>query len=80
MEDALDAGAVAAGAHELSAVLAAQQGVDGVDDDGLAGAGLAGEHAEVGRQRHVQPVDDGEVGDCQFSEHGCPLPRISCTV
>ena len=65
-EDALDACAVCAGAHEFGAILAAQQRVNGVDDDGLAGAGFARQHAEIGRQCQVQPVDDGKVGDCQF--------------
>jgi hypothetical protein len=42
-----------------------QQG-EGVDDHGLAGAGLAGEHVEAGRDLEVGIIDDPEVTDAKL--------------
>jgi hypothetical protein len=42
-----------------------QQG-EGVDDHGLAGAGLAGEHVEAGRDLEVGIIDDPEVADAKL--------------
>ena len=42
-----------------------QQG-EGVDDHGLAGAGLAGEHVEAGRDLEAGIIDDPEVADAKL--------------
>ena len=42
-----------------------QQG-EGVDDHGLAGAGLAGEHVEAGRDLEAGIIDDPEVTDAKL--------------
>ena len=51
----------------LRACAAYQQ--EGVDQDGLAGAGLAGEHVEPRSKLDGRAFDDGEVLDAQLSQH-----------
>ena len=38
-------------------------------EDRLAGAGLAGEHVEPGREAQLGALDQQEVLDAQFGEH-----------
>ncbi len=55
----------------------AQQHVEGVHDDGLARAGLAGKDDQPRFEIQFEAVDDGKVLDAEFGEHaissvGCP--------
>ena len=54
-----DQGRVGAGAHREP---------EGVDQQALAGARLAGDDVEAGIEREAQPVDEREVGDRQLQE------------
>ncbi len=67
LERALDFGALRAGAHHIGRRAIPEQEVDGVDDDGLARAGFAGEHIEARRENQIEPIDDGQVADTEFS-------------
>ena len=66
----LDLRALGPGAHDILRRPVAQQQADGVDDDGLAGACLAGQHVEAGSEGQIQVLDDGEITNAQFCQHG----------
>jgi hypothetical protein len=70
LEDGLHEGAVGAGADRLHRRPAAQDGADGVDDDGLAGARLPREHVQAGPERDPHVFEQGKVADGEFLEHG----------
>ena len=69
LEHRLDGGGLFAGPDELGAGAAADEQADGADEDGLAGAGLAGEDVEAGREFELESIDDGEVGDAEEPDH-----------
>ena len=50
---------------------------DGVDQDGLAGAGLAGQGSQTRPQVEIDGVDDGEVANGEMSEHGSVVVAVS---
>src|SRR5690349_16766260 len=62
-EDAFDPRLASLGANDVWAQPVAQEPANGVDDDGLAGAGLAGEDDQARAQLDVHVVDDGKVFD-----------------
>ncbi len=62
-------GALGAGAQHIGRGAVAQQQVDGINDDGFARAGLAGEHIEARGERQIEPINDGKVVDAEFCEH-----------
>ncbi len=62
-EDAFYGGAVAAGAHEIRANLAAQQRAYGVDDNRLTRARLACEDIKKAMQAQMQGINNGEIFD-----------------
>ena len=65
-----DLGARRARADQAAAGAVAEHQADGVDQDRLAGAGLAAEHVHAGPQLQLQPLDHGEVADGQAAQHG----------
>ena len=56
-----DARRLSAGTHQLPGHTIPQDGADGVDDDGFAGARLAGEHVKTRAERNIGPLDHGCV-------------------
>ena len=52
-EDGFDEGVVFANADVCDVGAFAEDELDGVDDDGFAGAGLAGEHVETAVERQI---------------------------
>ena len=49
---------------------------EGIEQDRLAGAGLAGEHGEPAGEIDVEPVDQDDVADGKSGEHGaCRHPN-----
>jgi hypothetical protein len=54
-------------AHGRGIGPSSQDKLHGVDDDRLAGAGLAGEYDEAVRQRQLELGDDGEIADAEGS-------------
>ena len=56
----------------------AEQEAQRFEQDGLAGAGLAGERDEAGRQLELQALDDGEVDDLEAPQHIRACPTSAC--
>ncbi len=61
VDDGLDPSLVAAGPDQVGAGAAAAQQAQRLDDDALAGAGLAGDHGETGPQLQLELVDQREA-------------------
>jgi hypothetical protein len=70
LEDAGDYRLVCAVADQLGGGLAAHEKGEGVNEDGFACAGFAGEEVEAGAEDGVGVIDDGVVFSAQFDEHG----------
>ena len=70
LKDAGDDGLFGAVADHFSGGLAAHQQGQRIDEDGLAGAGFAGEQVEAGAEDGDGVIDDGVVFSAQFDEHG----------
>ena len=56
-------------AYDLGTRPAAGDQLQRVHEDGLACAGLAGQHREPRAQLQLDGVDDGEIADLQVREH-----------
>ena len=56
-------------AHQARIAAAAERQREGIEQDRLAGAGLAGEHRQPGRIVDVEPVDQHDVADGKTGEH-----------
>ena len=70
----LDCGGLFSRADQIGRSAAAEQEADGLDEDGLAGACLPGEHVESRFEADLQRFDHSEILDAQESQHG---PRRS---
>ena len=57
-------------AHQRLVAARAQRQRKGVEQDRLAGAGLAGEHGKPVGEIDVEPVDQDDVADGKSGEHG----------
>ena len=68
IEERLDAGAPGAGADERRVRASAANQQQRVDQQRLAGAGLAGDRREPGPERDARPRQDGEVGDGELQQ------------
>ena len=60
------AGAVA---HQRHIAARAERECKGIEQDRLAGAGLAGQHRKAGRKIDVEPIDQDDVADGEAGEH-----------
>ena len=69
-----DLGAAGALAHQRRVGAVAQGQLQRVDQDGLASAGLAGEHCEAGTQLDLELGDDHHVAQGQSLQHGYTTP------
>src|SRR5690606_28361527 len=81
VEDRRDPGAGGPGADQICGDARTEDGTEGIDDDRLAGAGLAGQGVEAGAEADPEVADDGEIADGKFEEHGCLLdllPVVAC--
>ncbi len=56
--------------HQRRAATPAQHKTQGVQQDRLAGAGLAGQHVETRPEVKLQPVDDEQIADIETAQHG----------
>ena len=65
-----DFGALRALAHDVAAGAAAGNEQQRIDDDGFAGAGLAGERREAGPKFEFRLIDEHEIAQLQVGEHG----------
>jgi hypothetical protein len=81
VEDRADLALRLAMAHQAAVTACAQRQREAVEQDRLAGTGLAGQHAEPVLEAQVEPVDQNDVADRELSEHGdsAPLCRLQMT-
>ena len=63
-------------AHQALVAARAQGQRKGVEQDRLAGAGLAGQHGQAVGEIDVEPVDQDDVADRESGEHGFPQAVI----
>jgi hypothetical protein len=70
LERRLDDRAIGTGPDERAVAPIARHQSEGVDDDGLSGAGFAGEDVQSGTELDDEVVDRHEVADAQRLEHG----------
>ena len=63
-------------AHDAGVAAAAERELERVDEDRLAGAGLAAQHRQARRELDLERVDDDEVADRETVQHA-PDPRGS---
>ena len=68
-EDRFDGGDVFAGANQILRGASAEQQADRLDEDGLAGAGLAGQDVERLFKIDGDRLDDRKVADGQVADH-----------
>ena len=66
---------VCAVAHEAAVAAPAERKREGIEQDGLAGAGLAGEDAQARPKAEIEPVDQDDVADRELDEHA--LSRVA---
>ena len=69
LEDRFDGRGVFAGADEVAGRAPAEQQADRLDENGLAGAGFAGQDVQAGVELDLDRVDDREVPDAQEAKH-----------
>ena len=58
-----------AGANQVGRGAGAEQQPDGLDEDGLAGAGLAGQDVEAGLELDLDGLDHRKVADAEEAQH-----------
>ena len=58
-----DPGLINAPAQQAAVTPAAENQPQGIEQNGLAGAGLAGQGAQAGAERQVEPIDQYDVAD-----------------
>src|SRR5882724_4815070 len=76
IDDRLDPRLVAPAADQIGAGAAAAQQAQRLDDDALAGAGLAGDHGQSRPQLQLELVDEGKARDAQYAQHDIILVKV----
>ncbi len=74
LEEGLDGGLVGPLPEEVGAHAAAEHQVERPDEQGLAGAGLPGEHVEAGAEADLDLIHHRETRDAQGRQHVRSLP------
>ncbi len=69
VKDGLDQGLALARPDEIGGALVALNEADGVDDNGLARAGLAGQDGEAGVEVDLEVLDRRQIPDAQELDH-----------
>ena len=67
-------------ADEAAVAAAAEGQREGVEEDGLAGAGLARQDAEAVGEVQLQPVDQDDVADRKLDQHPGRSFRSRCVL
>ena len=70
LESGPDTGFGRSAAHQLAAGTVAENGVDGVNENGFARAGFAGEDIETGGEGHLGFFNDRHIFNFQACQHG----------
>ena len=65
-------------AHQRDIAARAERKREGIEQDGFAGAGLAGEHRQTGREVDVEPVDQDDVANREPGQHAGLLMQVAC--
>ena len=65
-----DKGLVTAGTNHVPVGPFAQNGADGVDDNGFTGTGLAGKHVKSRIKGNIRLFNDGNIFNMQHGKHG----------
>ena len=76
-EDRLDGRLGLAGAHQIGRRAGAEQEADGLDEDRLARARLAGQDVEAGLELDLDGLDHREVADAEEAQHVGGTPIVS---
>ncbi len=63
-------------AHQRGIAARAERQRKGIEQDGLAGAGLAGEHRQPGREVDVEPIDQDDVANREPGQHAWLLDAL----
>ena len=66
-------------AHQGGVAAGAQRQREGVEQDRLAGAGLAGQHGKARREIDVEPVDQNDVSDRESGQHALSFKSANPT-
>lgn len=74
-----DKGHIRPGTDQIPGRPLAQHGADGVDDNGLTGAGFARQGVEAGPERNVRALDDGDILNVEQLQH-LRIPPLSCAI
>ena len=69
LEERLDRGDGLTGPHEVGGRTSPEQEADGLDQNRLAGARLAGQRGEAAVELDLDGLDHREVADAQQAEH-----------
>ena len=72
LEGTLDMCQVGLRTDGIDVGMTAHKDIQGVHNDGFPGAGLPGQDDQAWPEFQVEPVDNGEVLDVQFSQHMHP--------
>ena len=64
-----DRGLLGAGPHQAGIGAPAERQPERVQQDRLAGAGLAGQHAQPRPEGEAEPVDQDDIADGQAEQH-----------
>ncbi len=73
LEDSGHLALLGAVAHQRGVAARAERQREGIEQDRLAGAGLAGQHGEAAREIDIEPIDQDDVADREAGEHAsCP--------
>ena len=65
-----DKGFLAAGTNHVPVGPLAQNGTDGIDDNGFTSAGLAGQHIKSRVKSDIRLFNDGNIFNMQHGKHG----------
>ena len=68
-EDRFDGGLRLAGANQIGGRAGAEQQADRLDEDRLAGSGLAGQDVEAGLELDLDGLDHRKVADAEEAQH-----------
>ena len=61
------------GAHQVLRGAVAKDRIDGIDQDGFARTGLAGQHIQPRFKVHLRLLDHGNIFNLQAAQHGFVL-------
>ena len=74
IEDGRDLPLLRAVAHEAGVAAAAERQRKGIEQDGFARTGLAGQHSKAAGEFDIKPFDQDDVTDRQTRQHARAIP------